>query len=359
MKEILDKLLESEVFTDDNREKIREAFKQTLAEAKAEQEKQVRAELGERYEKDKKAIHAALEMFLEQQLQEHVAEFRSGIEEVENLKKQYADKTVAVKKEARNYVAKRLGAVEKVIEGVLKKELAELHESEKTNRRAYLNSITEKKAELSQMQDAFRQKAAAVLENIVNVQVQSTLDELREDIKAAREADFGREIFEAFMTTYRRQFFDSSKEFRSLVEELRKTKKALSESSKKSQKQIEEARQQAKAAEISKKKLHEAIVRKEAIGRMLEGLSGESREKMKTLLEATRTKDLRKTYKRFLPEVLNEGRKSTRQPERKRKLEEAVVELRDGGRQQITENKANQDDDDIDEIVQLAGLSKK
>ena len=58
----------------------------------------------------------------------------------------------------------------------------------------------------------------------MNVQVQGTLDELREDIKAARQADFCREMFESFQTTFRRQFFDSSKEFRAVVEQLKEAK---------------------------------------------------------------------------------------------------------------------------------------
>lgn len=124
-----------------------------------------------------------------------------------------------------------------------------------------MNAITESKAQLESDKEAFRQKGAAVLENIVNVQVQGTLDELREDIKAAREADFGREIYESFMTTFRRQFFDSSKEFRAVTEQLKEAKASVDTVKKQAWKLVKESRQQAASAEGKAKKIEESVVR--------------------------------------------------------------------------------------------------
>ena len=359
MEEILKKLLDSEVFTDDTREKVVEAFKQQLDEAKAEQEKRIRTELAERYEKDKKAIHAALEQYLDLRLTEHVTEFRNGVKEVNKLKSQYADKIVKVTTTAQDYVGQRLGAVENVIEGVLQKELSEMHESEKTNRRAYLNAITEARAEAATDRDAFRKKAAAVLENIVNVQIQGKLDTLQEDIRAARQADFGREMFETYYTTFRRQFFNSSKEFKKLAEALRKAKTELAETKKVASKKVKEAGSRAKAAETNSKKLQESVQRSRTIGKMLGNLTGVSREKMKIILEATRTDDLRKTYKRILPEILTENKQAT-PTSRKRKLEDTVVELKTGGKETVIESAPEGDDfdEEIAEIVTLAGIKK-
>ena len=359
MEEILKKLLDSEVFTDDTREKVKEAFAHQLEEAKSEQEKAIRAELAERYEKDKKAIHAALEQYLDLRLTEHVKEFRNGVEEVSKLKSQYADKIVKVKETAKTYVSQRLGAIEKVIEGVLRRELSEVHESEKTNRRAYLNAITESRAEASTDRDAFRKKAAAVLENIINVQIQGKLDTLQEDIRAARQADFGRELFETFYTTFRRQFFNSSKEFKKLAESLRKAKAEVLETKKVASKKIKTAEGHAKASEINSKKLRESVQRRRVIGKMLKGLTGSSREKMKVILEATRTTDLQKAYKRVLPEILTENKRAV-PTSKKRKLEETLVELKTGGKEAITENtpEDNEFDEELAEIVTLAGIKK-
>ena len=64
MEEILKKLLNNEVFNDETRKAVGEAFKLALEEAKVEQEKSLRADMAERFEQEKKQIHAALEQFL-------------------------------------------------------------------------------------------------------------------------------------------------------------------------------------------------------------------------------------------------------------------------------------------------------
>lgn len=363
MEELLKNLLENEVLSDETKGEVREAFSKALEEARAEQEKAVRAELAERYEKDKKDIHRALEQFIESELKDHVAEFRTGVNEVQDMKAKYAGMMSSVKEQARKYVNKRVGAVEQVIEGILRKELTELHESEKTNRRAYLQAITEKKAEMDGDYNKFRSKAAAVLENIINVQVQSTLEEMRDDIVAARKADFGREIYESFMNTFRRQFFDSSKEFSRVTSELREARKELAESRKETAKKLKEARELAKAERTKRAKLEESVTRAKSINKMLSGLNGSSREKMRHLLEATKTSDLNKTYRKYLPEVLNESRSSS-SPDRskranKRKLNEAALELRTGGNRTVKESSSSEDDDEIVEIRRLAGTNNK
>ena len=357
LEDTLKNILEGmEVLNDETRASLAETFKKTLEEAKVEQEKALRAELAERYARDKEATHVALEQFLEQELQGAVADFKRGIDEVDGMKKQYADKTVAVQEQAKAYVAKRLGAIESVIEGILKRELKELHESEKVNRRAYLNAITESKAVAESDREAFRQKAALVLENIVNVQVQGTLDELREDIKAAREADFGRDLYETFMTTFRRQFFDSSKEFRAVTKELKEARAQTKAIKTKATKLVKESRTRAIAAEGKAKRIEESVIRTRAIAKMLNPLTGHTRAKMKHILEATTTSNLAKTYKKFLPEMLNEAKRSTK-TSRSRKIEETVVELKTGGRKTLTESAATEDDDEIVEIQRLAGMN--
>lgn len=358
LEDTLKKILEGmDVLNAETRTELAKTFKSTLEEAKVEQEKALRAEMVERYATEKKNIHAALEQFLEQEMQGAVADLRSGVEEVDNMKKQYADKTVMVKEQAKAYVAKRLGALEAVIEGILQQELGELHESEKVNRRAYLNAITEAKALSSADREAFRQKAALVLENIVNVQVQGTLDELREDIKAAREADFGRELYETFMTTFRRQFFDSSKEFRAVTAQLKEAKAETNRIRTKATKLVTETRARALAAEGRTKKVEESVVRTRAIAKMLNPLTGKTRERMQHVLEATATDKLANTYRKFMPEMLNDAKRSTTK-NRTRKIEETVVELKTGGQQTLKESQAvSQDDDEIIDIQRRAGMN--
>lgn len=354
MDEILKKLLKDKVLTEETMEAIKKSFQDALAEARRDQEKKVRKELAAQYESDKKRIHAAMEQFLEQEMNRHVAELREGVEEVNRLKQTYAKKTVALKEVAQKYVKDRIATMEKVIEETLKKELDELHESEVVNRKAYLKAINDKVAVLEGERQKFRQKAAAVLENIINVQVSKTLDELREDIAEAKRRNFGREIFESFYTTFRRQFFDSRKEIQGVVKDLKEARAETAKIKAAAKKALSEAKAKAELEAAARKKLEESVTRKEKLAKLLEGLTGTAREQMKTLLEASKTADLEKNFKKFLPEVRT--RKAQVAPKKLQETASKVLELATG--RPLVEAKKVQRDDDITEIRRLAGVKK-
>jgi len=111
-------------------------------------------------------------------------------------------------------------------------------------------------------------------------------------------------------------------------------------------------------AEASSKQIQESMVRAKTIAKMLKPFTGKSREKMRHLLEVTKTSDLKKTYKKFAAEIINESKPS--RPTKKDKIDEAVVELKTGGAR--TEPLVEADDEfdsEIDEIVKLAGVGNK
>jgi len=354
MDEILKKLLKDKVLNEETMEAIKKSFQQSLTEARSELEKKVRSELAEQYESDKANIYKAMEQFLEQELAQHVAELREGVESVNKLKHAYAKKSASLKEAAQKYVRDRLRTMEAVIDRVLKKELKELHESEVTNRKAYLKAINDKTAILEAERQKFRQKGAAVLENIINVQVRKTMDELREDIKAAKQQNFGRELYEAFFTTFRRQFFDSRKEFQGVMKELKEARAETAQVRAKARKVLAEAKSRVELAEAARKKVEEAVTRKSKIAKLLEGLAGPAQSQMRTLLEATKTADLEKAFKKFLPEVA--VRKA--QDPKAKKLAETVVELKTGGNTPLVESRRTRDDDEIVEISRRAGVTK-
>jgi len=358
---VLKQLLESEFLNDESKTAITEAFASALEEIRESEAAKVRAELAEQYEKEKVAIRSALETFLEQNLTEHVKEFREGFEEVQKLKEMYANKIASVKGQAQRYVAKRLGAVEQVIEGVLEKELSELHESEKTSRRAYLNAITEAKSSASNDRVQFKKKAALVLEQLVDIKLGGMLEELREDIESAREADFGREIYESFVTSFRRQFFDSSKEFKALSKDLKEAKAIAVKATKIAEARVAKAETTAKAARVKARKVTESYKRKHFIESALSRLSGKSRVKMEAILKASRTENLQETYKKFLPDVIAESSKKRVRGKNKaqNRLNEAVIELTTGGKDVLIEAKDNGEDDDIAYIKNLAGIHNR
>lgn len=344
------------------KKKLTASWDLALNEAKVAQESEVRGEYEARYETDLSKIHEAFKIYLEQRLQPHVKELQEGVEAVDGLKTKYAQKMSQVKEAARAYVTKRLGAIEAVVEARIRSELSELHEDVVANRRAVLQTITEKKNELEAEKIKFRAKAAAVLENIINVKVPKQLEPLREDIMAARQDNFGREIFEAFQTLFRRQFFNTSSEFSKLSASNKSLKEEAARIKQKAALSIKESNDKAAAANTAYTKLKEAITRRETMTRLLSPLKGAAREQMKTLLEATKTDKLDATFRKALPQLVRES--STRVPAAKPAARPApaapkVMDFRSGTHPvQLDESAYDEFDEEVQNIRRLAGNKK-
>ena len=339
------------------KEGLKESWNSALADAKVAQEGEVREELSARYEQDLARIKEAFSQYLEERVKPHVAELQEGVSQVEALKSQYADKVATIKENARSMIRKRMGALQKVIESKVREELSELHEDVVANRRAALNAITEKKSELEKERQKFRTQAARVLEQIVNVKIPKQLDELREDIKAARRDSFGREIYEAFAATFRTQFHNSSKEFKALSDKVQKLEESNKKIKARAQQELREAKSAATKAVSEKKKLQESVARSQAMTRLLQPLKGVAREKMKALLEATRTENLDKTFRKSYPQIVREANASNKRHARRKPLAERKVEVRSGS-SDLTESNKDDFEDEIIEISRLAGTRR-
>lgn len=336
---------------------LQESWNAALADAKVAQEAQVKEELSTRYENDIEKIHEAFGMFLEERIKPHVEELQEGVESVEAMKSSYAAKTAKIAEAAKAHVKRRLGAIEKVVEQRVRSELNELHEDVVANRRAALQAVAESKAALESDRTKFRAKAAKVMEHILNVKVPAQLDELREDIEAAKKDNFGREIFEAFSMMYRRQFFDTSSEFKKLSEQVEAANTERDQIKVKAAKAVRESREEATASKRALNKLNESVTRRQTMARLLKPLSGTPRVQMKALLEATKTEKLESTFRKEMPRMVKEAKRSAA-PAKKRLNEGKTVkavEFRSGGTAQLNESDYDEFDDQIADIRRLAG----
>src|SRR5690606_34027396 len=133
-----------------------------------------------------------------------------------------------------------------------------------------------------------------------------------------------------YLSTFRRHFFNSSKEFKTLLGQLKEAKAEVEKTKKAAAKIVAEAENRAKNAELSKKKLEESVVRGQKIAKYTSNLKGEAKEKMRALLESAQTENLDKVYKKYLPEVLESKTATTVQTPKKR-LAEATIEFKTGG----------------------------
>lgn len=338
------------------KDRLKESWASALSDAKVAQEARVREELATRYETDLERIHEAFSQYLEEKIKPHVEELQEGIQTVEKLKADHARKTAKIKEAAKAHVRARVTAMEKVIDKVIKRELSELHEDVVANRRAALKAINEKRAEMERDKQKFRAQGARVLEQIINVKLPKQLDELREDIKAAQQDNFGREIFEAFQNTFRTQFFESSGEFKKVTDRAMKLEEENRKIKARAAKVLREKHEEAEAAKLAARRLQESAKRSQTMARLLKNLSGETREQMKTILEATKTENLEKTYQKFYTQMIREAKKvpTKKKVNENRKDTVRKVEFRDGGTR-LDENTYDPLDDEISKIRRLAG----
>lgn len=354
MAEELKKLLESELLSDESKKEIAETFRSVLEDAKVDLEKSLRAEFAERYETDKEKIAEAVEQFVAQRMENEITEFHTDMKALGEQRMKYVNAQSELREQAQSAIRKRMDIFEKALRRALVKETKELHEDLKVNRAAALRAITEAKQSAAADRQAFRVKGAKVLEQIINVKLESQIRALKEDIEKAKQNDFGSRIYEAFIGEARRMFFNSHKELRNAMKMIAEQQKTYESEKASLIAHIEEARAVAKKAISENRSIKESARRAQQTGRLLNTLpAGEARAKMKTLLEASSVADLEKTFRRYAPSILNESKKPERSASNERvQFNEHALSMRNGNGR-ITEV----DDEDDNEIVNLRRLS--
>lgn len=244
MDEILKKLLESEVLSEETKAELQTQFKSAvdtfLSEERAKLEADVTAKLTEEFVTARAELAEALNSKVDALLKTELDELKEDIERYRDLEVEYAEKLV----EEKESLAQKLSE------------------------------------ELDQLVD----KVDAYLDYTLNAE----LSELKEDIDQVKKLEFGRRIFEAMETefkTFRKGDLDG------VERDLAETKDKLAEAT-------------SRLAEIERDRLAEARVTK--LEELLSPLAGTAREQMKMILSNVATEKLDEAYKVYLTRVLKE-----------------------------------------------------
>lgn len=243
MDEILQKLLESELLSEETRAEISEqwtasveAFKTKVAEETANE---VRAQLAEQWINERDELVAKVDDFVATALVKEMAELKADVERFRDLEAEYAQKIV----EARHEMAEQVSV-----------ELDEL-----------VDKI-----------DAF-----------FEVRLSAEMDELKEDIEIVKQNEFGRKIYEAFASTFATAHVDE---------------KSVQKQLKIAEQQIADLRNALTTSEEQRTK----IVREAKLEKLLANLTGKKREQMEMVLKNVDTGRLEESYKFFIGRILKE-----------------------------------------------------
>lgn len=248
MDEILQKLLSSELLSEDAKNEISSQWTEAVAQYKADLQEEVtmtvRSELAEQWATERDALVEAVDKFVAEKLDEEVAELKADIERFRDLEAEYAEKIVEEKHSMADQLAEEL------------------------------DSLVDK------------------IDSFFELRLSEEFEELKEDLEIVKQNEFGRKIFEAFATEFNRSHID--------------------ENSIQSKLQIAVAKLEDAKKEIGKLEESNAkIVRESKLEKILSPLSGKKREQMAFVLQNVETQRLEEAYSHFINRVLKEDTATT------------------------------------------------
>jgi len=366
----LDKILsENTNLPADVQKQINEAWESKLIETRESVAAELREEFARKHNHDKSVLAEAVDKFLtdrisveleefaedKRKLAEDRVQYKTQLTEHTNILDQFIAKQVA--KEVKELRADKVKMSEsfKKLENFLLKQLSEEIREFRSDKRELVSQkvkmVSEGKKHLAQTKQQFVQRAAKVVNETINSTLKSEINQFKDDISVARDNEFGRRIFETFASEYAVSYLNEGSE-------LKKLRKVIENNENELNTIKETVAQKETVVEGLQSDLNVAndrIVRNRKMGALLKPLAGEKRKVMVSLLESVETKNLDKSFNKYLPSVLNESA-PVAQPkasQSKEKLSESVKTEKTGNRAHAHQDSAA---NDLAQLKILAGL---
>ena len=362
MLDALKQLFENNVISEEIKESIEAAFESRITEAREEVATQLREEFAQKYEHDKNAMVEAVDRMISEQLSAEIVEFADDRKQLAEMKVKLAQQkkqTASIMKEFvtrqlasevrelhedQVAMASKFGKLEEFVVEALAQEITEFFKDKQDLAETKVRLIREGKEELKKVKQQFVTRAATMVESVVTQNLNSEIKALKEDIEAARRADFGRKLFEAFASEYSASYLNEKSETAKLLKVIDLKDLAMQEAAQavaKAEQILESKNQQIQA-------LKEAQERKAIMSELLAPLNSEQREIMSELMESVKTTKLNESFEKYLPAVTAGKTQQKKQ---------ALVEAKEiTGNKVSNSNRSSEVDNNIVDIRRLAGL---
>jgi hypothetical protein len=164
--------------------------------------------------------------------------------------------------------------------------------------------VSEARGKLESLKARFVKESAAKMTQAVSKHLKAELNQLHEDIKIARENNFGRRIFEAYAAEFGATHLNENAEVRKLRQAIETKNEQLAEATR----IAEEKAVLVESKEREIRMIRENNQRQETLDELLAPLNEEKREIMANLLESVQTARLKNAFEKYLPAVLAEGK---------------------------------------------------
>ena len=313
-------LLDSDLITEETRQEINEAWEAKLVEAREQARAELREEFAQRYEHDKTVMVEALDRMVtdgltaeiqavaaeKAQLVEDRVRFQSKMNE--NATKfnsfmvtKLAEEISELRRDRKQH-NEGLEKLEGFIVHALAREIQEFATDKRDVVETKVRLVREARGQLEALKARFVTESAQKMSQSVSRHLKAELSQLQEDIKVARENNFGRRIFEAYASEFGATHLNEKQEVRKLHDTIAAKDNKLAEAIKFAQR----AKTLVESKEREMRILKESNQREAALEELLAPLNKEKAEVMRNLLESVQTSRLSNAFEKYLPAVLED-----------------------------------------------------
>jgi len=320
MQNAIKPLLDSELLSEEAQQEITEAWESKLNEAKEQARAELREEFAQRYEHDKQVMVEALDRMVteglnaelqqvaaeKRQLAEDRVKFQAKIKEDASKFNNFmitklAEEIGELRKDRKTHT-EGISKLENFVVHALAREIQEFAQDKQDVVETKVRLVREARKQLETLKARFVTESAKKMSNAVSTHLKGELSQLKEDIKVARENNFGRRIFEAYASEFGATHLNEKAEVRKLHDTIAQKDQKLSEAIK----FAEKAKVLVESKEREIRMIKESNERVNAMEELLAPLNEEKREVMKNLLESVQTKRLASAFEKYLPAVLED-----------------------------------------------------
>ena len=322
MLDALKPLLDSDLINEETRSEISEAWEAKMTEAREQVRAELREEFAQRYEHDKTVMVEALDRMVtegltaeieavqaeKQALAEDRVRFQSKMKESATkfndfMVTKLAEEIGELRKDRQQH-SQGLEKLEQFVVKALAGEIMEFAQDRRDVVETRVRLVRDARGQLEALKSRFVKESAEKMSQSVARHLKAELSQLQEDIKIARENNFGRRIFEAYAAEFGATHLNENAAVRELKGMVADKNRQLAEATQ----TLEKAKVLVESKEREIRMIKESNVRESTMEELLAPLNEEKREVMKNLLESVQTARLKGAFEKYLPAVLAEGK---------------------------------------------------
>ena len=364
MFEAIKPLLDSGLINEDVGKELNEAWESKLTEAREQVRAELREEFAQRYQHDKTVMVEALDKMVTEGLAGELAQVAAEKQALAEDRVKFQGKMKESATKFNSFMVSKLAeeigelrkdrkmhseGVEK-LEGfvvqALAREISEFAKDKRDVVETKVRLVREARAKLETLKTRFIKESANKMSSAVSRHLKAELNQLQEDIKVARENNFGRRIFEAYATEFGATHLNEKAEVRKLHALIANKDKKLSEAIR----FTERAKVVVESKERELRKIKESNERQSTMDDLLAPLNKEKQEVMRNLLESVQTSRLKNAFEKYLPAVLED------RSVKARKVISEQVSAVTGDKTVPQQPEAQEDRGNVIDLKRLAGL---